>query len=44
VQAEATGILPASATLTISEPSADAGLARVCITSRSAGELLCITI
>ena len=44
VKAEATGIVPASVTVTLEDPSTTTGLVRLCVTSKSQGQLFCIAI
>jgi hypothetical protein len=46
VNATANGVLPASVTVTLSEPNATPGapLVKVCIKSRTAGQIGCIAI
>jgi hypothetical protein len=44
VEAEATGVVPASVTVTLRDPSTETALVRLCVTSQSQGQLVCITI
>ena len=44
VETDAQGLLPATVIVTLRDPSTETQLVRVCLTSRSAGQLLCVAI
>jgi hypothetical protein len=44
VETTAEGVVPATVIVTLNNPDTATGLVRVCITSRSAGQLACINI
>jgi hypothetical protein len=44
VKATANGVVPASVTITVSDPRIEDGLLKVCVTSNTFGRLFCIAI
>ena len=40
----AVGVIPASVTLTLNNPQTEPGLVKVCVKSRSQGQLFCINL
>ena len=40
----AVGVVPASVTLTLNDPNTTPGIAKICLKSRSQGQIICIAI